>query len=204
MANATVYVMEAANMICGDTGNSSAPGISTHLVLQELKLPTLEEATVDHNAGGAPVGIEVPTHLNKLEATFNLAGWNPGVMAMLGSSDFRKHIFTAYGLIRDRRTGDALNSMARIEGRLGRVNPTAFSKGAMMSHEFSIKSITSYTLLMETDKGAGMGVIYDWDFYTSTFVVGGLDINRDMINILHIPAQAVDNRAAAPADIVTA
>ena len=71
--------MESANLICGDTRSGQecrAPGISTHLVLQELKLPAMEENYVDHAPGGAPIAIEMPTHMNKLEATFNLAGWD--------------------------------------------------------------------------------------------------------------------------------
>ena len=144
----TVYVMESANLICGDTSTTdttkTSPGISTHLVLQELKLPTWEEAYVDHTPGGAPVGIEVPTHFNKLEATFNLAGWDPAVMKFIGQEQPFNHRFTAYGLIRNRRTSEALQAVAVMEGRLGRVNPTAFSKGNLMHHEYSIKSIVHY------------------------------------------------------------
>ena len=55
---ATIYTLESVNMICGDTGQGSAPGVSTHLVLQELKLPGLEENYVDHAPGGA--GIDTP------------------------------------------------------------------------------------------------------------------------------------------------
>ena len=50
------------------------------------------------------VGIEIPTHINKLEATFNLAGWDPTIMRLYRPEQDRYHqIFTAYGLIRDRR-----------------------------------------------------------------------------------------------------
>jgi len=141
-----IYTMESANMICGNTGNKTAPGITTHLVLQELKLPGLEENYVDHAPAGASVAIEINTHINKLEATFNLAGWDPDVMVYFGREEFRYHQFTAYGLIRDRRQGVALGAYAKFQGRLGRVNPTAFSKGNLMAHEYSIKSIVHYEL----------------------------------------------------------
>jgi phage tail tube protein FII len=192
MANATVYVMESANIICGDTRGSSAPGISTHLVLQELKLPGLEENYVDHTPGGAPIAIEIPTHMNKLEATFNLAGWDPTLMTYIGQNDPYYQRFTAYGLIRDRRTSRALQATAIMEGRLGRVNPTAFSKGNLMSHEYSVKSIVHYELYMQITEGAQPSEIYFWDFFTSVRRIGGKDLNEDMINLLRIPGNAVD------------
>jgi len=191
MANATVYVMESANIICGDTRGTSAPGISTHLVLQELKLPGLEENYVDHNPGGAPIAIEIPTHMNKLEATFNLAGWDPTLMTYIGQNDPYYQRFTAYGLIRDRRTSKALQATAIMEGRLGRVNPTAFSKGNLMSHEYSIKSIVHYHLTIELTAGQP-SEIYFWDFFTSVRRIGGRDLNEDMIQLLRIPGNAVD------------
>lgn len=189
MANATVYVLEEVNMICGNVGGGpSAPGISTHLTLSELKLPGMEEAYVDHMPGGAPVSIEVPMHINRLECTFNLAGFNPDVMRLLGSANRSLQIFTANGLVRDRRSGEALKAQAVIQGRLGRVNPTNFQKSNLFQHEFSIRSIVSYKLdMQETKDAAGMTPIYQWDFFTSDFFVGDTNMNADMIRILGIP-----------------
>jgi uncharacterized protein len=197
MANATIYVMESANLICGDTRGSSAPGISTHLVLQELKLPGLEENYVDHAPGGASIAIEIPTHMNKLESTFNLAGWDPALMSYIGQNDPYYQRFTAYGLIRDRRTSKALQAMAIMEGRLGRVNPTAFSMGNLMAHEYSIKSIVSYQLYMQLSENGQLDEIYDWDFFTSKRRIGGVETNRDMITMLAIPGNATDTAGPA-------
>jgi len=187
----TIYTMKSANLICGDTGNESAPGISTHLVLQELKLPGLEENYVDHTPGGAPLAIEIPTHLNKLEATFNLAGWDPDIMVFIGQNARSYQRFTAYGLIRDRRSAEALQSVAVIEGRMGRVNPTAFSKGNLMSHEYSLRSIVHYELYMQVEPDTEPLEIYFWDFFTSTRRIGGVDLNDEMIRLLAIPGVAV-------------
>jgi phage tail tube protein FII len=193
-ANNTVYTMESANLICGDAGQKTAPGISTHLVLQELKLPGLEENYVDHAPGGAPIAIEIPTHMNKLEATFNLAGWDPDVMVFIGQEQQdRYQRFTAYGLIRDRRSSEALQAIAIIQGRLGRVNPTAFSKGNLMAHEFSIKSIVHYELWMQRAANTTPSEVYWWDFFTSVRRIGGRDLNDDMIRLLSIPGNAVDS-----------
>ena len=192
MANATVYTLESANIICGDTRGISAPGVSTHLVLQELKLPAMEENYVDHAPGGAPIAIEIPTHFLKLEATFNLAGWDPALMSFIGQNDPYYQRFTAYGLIRDRRSSRALQALGIIEGRLGRVNPTAFSKGTLQHHEYSIKSIVHYELYMGLTENGDLSEIYYWDFFTSERRIGGKDLNEDMITLLAIPGNAVD------------
>jgi hypothetical protein len=84
--------MESCNLFCGDID----PHSSNHLVLQELKLPGLEENFTDHTPTGAPIAIEVDTHITRLEATFNLAGWNYDVMTMIGESNRMKQRFTAY------------------------------------------------------------------------------------------------------------
>ncbi len=196
----TVYVMEAANLICGDTGDQTSPGQSTHLTLSELKLPGFDENYVDHVAGGAPVAIEVATHFPRLEATFNLMGWQPDVMGMIAASDISQQVFTAYGLIRDRRSGAAIPAKAIMEGRLGRANPQNWRRGDAMHFEYSIRSIVHYELYMGTagspdgSQGA-LAEIYFWDFFTSEFRVtsNGIvrNVNADMINLLAIPGVAI-------------
>lgn len=187
---ATIYTLESVNMICGDTGDGSAPGVSTHLVLQELKLPGLEENYVDHAPGGAAIAIEIPTHMNRLEATFNLAGWDPEIMTFISREERRYQRFSVYGLIRDRRTSEALQGYAVIEGRIGRVNPTAFRKGDLMAHEYSIRAITHYELYMQLGKGEEPWEVYWWDFFTSTKRIGGEDQNKDLVKLLALPAVA--------------
>jgi phage tail tube protein FII len=190
--------MESANLICGDTGGDAAPGQTTHLTLAELKLPGMEENYVDFLPGGAPVAIEVNTHINRLEASFNLNGWQPEVMGLLASSDINQQVFTAYGLIRNRVDGTASQAMAIMGGRLGRVNPTAFRKGDLMVYEFAIRSITFYELYMARngEQNSFNYPIYKWDFFGSKFEVTDIngvvsDINADMINILAIPETTV-------------
>ena len=76
-----IFVMEAANIFCGDVD----PSLSQHLTIAELKLPNIEENFVDHQAGGSPFTIEIDTILQRLEATFVLAGWSPEVATMIGT-----------------------------------------------------------------------------------------------------------------------
>jgi phage tail tube protein FII len=188
---ATLYVLEDVNLICGDTGSETTPGHSTHLSLQEWKLPGWEENYVDHVAGGAPVGIEINTHIQKFESTFTLAGWQPEIMTMLGRSERAYQRFTGYGMIRDRRTGEQLQAIAIMEGRLGRVNPTNWRKGDLQHHEYSVRGIVHYELLMQEVPESEPRQIYFWDFFTSTLVVGEFDINAERQRILAIPGVAI-------------
>lgn len=172
----TLYIMESANLFAGD----NRPDQSNHLALQEIKLPGIEENFVDHVAGGAPVGIRINTHINPLEATFNLAGWSPNVKTLIGTWEQALQHFTAYGVIRDRLTGRAMRGQAIMWGRLSRANPTAFRKGDLQAHEYAINGLTHYELKMGDD------AIYLWDFFTNTLVVGGVDRNADTNTLLSI------------------
>jgi phage tail tube protein FII len=194
----TIFNLEAVNLICGDTGGGSQPGFPTHLQIQEIKLPGLQEAFVDHNAGGARVGIEIPTHLNKLEMTFNLLGWNPDIMGMIGRSARADQRYTCYGLIRDRRTGAALQMRAYAEGRLGRVNPANFRRGDAHHHEYSVNAIIHYELYMQEQAVAGAaGVdtalreIYYWDYFEDIVRVNAVDTAAEERLILAIPGAPI-------------
>ena len=178
-------------MVCGDTGDAAAPGISTHLEITNLKIPMLEINYVDVTPGGAPVQIEVPMFMNKLEATFTLAGWNPAVMAMIGQTARALQRFTAYGLIRDRRTSAALKSVAMFECQLGRVNPTEFRKNNLQEFEYALHSIVHFELYMQEQAGVEPAEIYFWDFFTSDFRIGRVNVNTDLNAILAIPGAAV-------------
>lgn len=200
---ATIYSMESVNLICGDEGNEAQPGISTHLTLNELKLPAMEETYVDHIPGGAPMGVEINMHLNRLEATFSLAGVQPDVMKLIGRSLRSLQHYTAYGLIRDQRSGIALKAQAILWGRMGRVNPTNFRKGDKFSHEYSLRGITHYEFYMQQVGSASIAQpggatpdstlqeIYYWDFFEPALRIGGVDIKTEENQILGIFAAAI-------------
>jgi P2 family phage contractile tail tube protein len=191
MANESLFIMEAANLFCGDGASGN------HLSLVNLKLPGLELNFADHNAGGAPVGIEIDTHINKLESTFNLAGWKPDVMKLMGTwQDGLRH-FTAYGAIRDRETGKLQKATAVMWGQLGRANPTEFSRGNVQAHEYSIRGITRYLLSM------GDVSIYDWDFFANKRIVGGVDLNAELNSILSISSATDSPNAGLLSDGLT-
>jgi hypothetical protein len=72
------------------------------------------------------------------------------------------------------------------------VNPTAFSKGNLMAHEYSIKSIIHYELWMQLDPGnATPSEVYWWDFFTSRLRVGQEELTDDLVRVLAIPGNPV-------------
>jgi hypothetical protein len=80
-------------------------------------------------------------------------------MGVLGESDRVRQAFTAYGLVRDRRSGEPLEAKMIMERRLARVHPTNYRRGDVMNHEYSIRSVTHYELYLDNLE------IYWWDFF---------------------------------------
>lgn len=178
MANG-LYVMEAANLFVTDD-----PTASNHLTISELKLPNIEQNYVDHAPGGGPVTIEVDTIFQKFEATFQLAGWSTQVEAQVGmwAGNSRYTRFYAYGVVRERITGEALEAKAVMYGRLGRANPAQWTRGALQHWDYAIKGMVHYELTL-----AGQEMI-SWDFFNNTLSIGGVPQNDDVNSILKIGA----------------
>jgi P2 family phage contractile tail tube protein len=172
----TIYVMEAANLFAGDHD----PTASKHLSLAELKLPPLQEMYQDHHAGGSRVQIEVAVGISKLEPTFKLNGWDPDLLTQFGLGSARQKVFTAYGVIRDKRTGMATEAKAIIEGRLGKIEPDAFQRGELQGHEYAINEVMHYELWFnEKEK-------LFWDFFSTEWRLDGVSQNDDERRILRV------------------
>lgn len=172
----TLYIFEAANLFVG----SDDPTKSKHLVIQELKLPALQAQYQDHMAGGAPVGIEIETGIQKLEASFKLVGFDPDTMRMFGLGSRIRHTYTAYSVITDRRTGRRIERKAIIEGRLGKAEEDAFKKGDLVATDYAINEIWHYEVHFD-----GQEMLY-WDFATNTLRVRGAEENAEVNQILRI------------------
>lgn len=174
--SATIYVMTAVNLFCGDHD----PSNSKHLTLSELKLPDLQGIYADHHAGGAIAAIEVELGVQKLESTFKLNGIDPALMTQFGLGSKSKNVFTAYGVVVDKRTGRNIESKAIIEARLGRVAPDAFTRGELMGHEYALNEITHYELWFDGSEKIA------WDFFENLWRVDGVDQNADANSIMRI------------------
>lgn len=172
----TIYIMEAANLFCGEHD----PANSKHLTLEELKLPDLQEVLVDHQPGGGKVGVEFAVGMEKLEPTFKLKGWDMPLLRQFGLGTLGRNTFTAYGVIRDKRSGRPLEGKAVMEGRLSRIAPDAFQRGEAMSHEYAINEVLHYEIHFD-----GQEELY-YDFFTNTVRLGGADRDPEFNNILRI------------------
>lgn len=176
MAN-TIYIMESVNLFCGDDD----PTNSKHLTLEEMKFPDLSAIYVDHMPGGAPVGIEVEVGISKLEPTFKLKGFDFPLLRQFGLGSRIKHRYTAYGAIRDKRSGKLLESKGILEARLGKIEGEAIKRGEAAAHDYALNEVTHYELWMD-----GTREFY-WDFWTNTLEIGGTSQTSDSNRILRIP-----------------
>lgn len=174
----TIYVMEAVNLFCGDHD----PTASKHLTITELKLPPLQAIYADHHAGGARVAIEVELGVQKLEPTFKLAGIDPDLLGQFGLGSRYKNVYTAYGKVRDKRTGRDIEAKAIVEARLGKIDPDAFTRGELMGHEYALNEVTHYELWFD-----GKPKIV-WDFFENRWEVDGEDQNAADNRILRVPS----------------
>ena len=173
----TIYVMEACNLFCGDHD----PSASKHLTLNELQLPALQEIYQEHHAGGSRVQIEVAVGIQKLEPTFKLAGFDPDLLTQFGLGARNKHVYTAYGLIRNKRNGKDIEVKAIIEARLGKIAPDAYSRGELVGHEYALNEVTHYELWFDQKPKIV------WDFFENRWEIDGKDENAAMNRILRIP-----------------
>lgn len=172
----TIYVMEAANLFAGDHDQVN----SKHLTIEELKLPDLQEVLVDHQPGGGKVGVEFAVGMEKLEPTFKLKGWDIALMRQFGLGSPLRRTFTAYGVVRDKRSGRGIEAKAIMEGRLSRIAPDAFQRGEAMAHEYAINEVLHYEIHFD-----GQEELY-WDFFTNTVRLGGQDRDPEFNDILRI------------------
>ena len=173
----TIYNLEAVNLYCGDFD----PTKSKHLTITEMKLPLLEEIYVDHHPGGSPVAMEFAVGVSKLSSTFTLNGFDPHLLVQFGLGSRVRNIFTAYGVMRDKRSGRAIEAKAVLEGRLGKADQSAFQRGEITSVEYMIGEIFHYELHFD-----GSEKIY-WDPLTSIWRVDGVDQYAVENRILRIP-----------------
>lgn len=152
-----LLVLEAANLFV-------EMDRSEHLALVNVKLPNMEEIYIDHLAGGAYRQIEVPMQQAHLECTFVLAGWQPYILRLMTVQTVKwiPRAFMIYGVLRAKRVPETpLCVEVRIEGRIGRIENSEWSRGTLNMHQYSIRGITAYRLKIEDE------VMHDWDFYTN-------------------------------------
>lgn len=177
MAQSTIYVLEAVNLFCGDHD----PHASKHLTITEMAIPTLEELTVDHLPGGSPVQVEFTVGIKKFEPTFKLAGFDPDLLSQFGLTTQVRQMFTAYGVIRDKRRGTEIEAKVVIEGRLGLVKPDPWKRADLQHHDYGIKEVMHFAYWFN-----GQRKLF-WDYWTNAWEVDGVDQFNTANRIMRIP-----------------
>ena len=173
-----LWTQEAANLYVGDAG----PDNSKHLVLENHKLPDLEELTQEHHAGGAIAAIEVGgLGIKALMSSFRLKGWDPQTMSQFGIGGRVSFPFTSYGLIRNKNGGGAIQTKAVLFGRMTKMAAEQHKRGEMMGNDYEIKEILHYELYFGNQEK------FYWDFFRSIWRVDGVVQNQDMLSALAIP-----------------
>jgi P2 family phage contractile tail tube protein len=173
-----VYIMEGANLFCGDHD----PEKDKKLTLKELKLPDLQEVLVDHMPGGGKLGVEFAVGVQKLEPTFKLEGWDMLLLRQFGASTQQRRTYTAYGAIRDKRSGRVIQAKAIMEARLSKIAPDAFTRGESMGHDYALNECLHYEVYFD-----GAEELY-YDFFTNTLRLGGVDPDPGFNQALAIPS----------------
>jgi len=164
-----VLVMDYANLFCGSAPENDKA--SNHLTLMSVELPTIDVQYVYHRPGGSPVAIEVDVIMARFEIRFELIGMTRQVMELVGKYVVGANDFFFYGNCRDYLTGLTIQAEAIVRGQLGRVEPGAFRRGNVFSTKYQIRGLTRYTFNLANRP------VYDWDFFTTTWSVGGINQN---------------------------
>lgn len=171
----TILVVSGANLFVGTN-----PDASKFLTLTELKLPALQAQYQDHMAGGAPVGIEIETGINKLEPTFKLTGVDPATLSQFGLGSRNRQVYTARHVVTDKGTGRKIELKAVIEGRLGKVETDAYKKGDLLATDYAINEVWHYEVWFDRKE-----LVY-WDFRENEWRINGISENAEDNQILGI------------------
>lgn len=167
---AEFYILEAVNLFCG----AEDLGSSKHLTITTLKLPVMEEKTAAHHPGGSLFEVTISAlGFNPLTATFHLAGFDPGMLKLFGLGNALRRRYTAYGVIRDKLSGRAIQAKSLIDGRLNRMEQDAFSRGALTGHDYALSEIFHYELYFDGKEK------HYFDFATVEWRVDGVSQNDE-------------------------
>lgn len=174
----SLYIHEAVTLFVGDDGINN----SKHLSLESIKLPTLEENSSNHFAGGAIGEISIGNlGLKALEVSFKVKGFDPQIMSQFGLGGSNSLPFTCYGAIRDKKGGGLVELKVIMRGRLGRLDSDELRRADLIGHDHMIHEIMHYEMWW------GQKEKYYYDFFASDWRVDGVSQNSDVRAMLRVP-----------------
>jgi hypothetical protein len=125
-----VLLLETANVFIG----KHDPSKSKHLTVQNATLPGVDFVTVEHQAGGAPMGVKWNMgSIKPLEPKFTRR-LRPRGLSPRPSARPRRTI-TMRGSIRRKSDGAELECVAKFRGSLGTMTPDEFGPSKEMGHD---------------------------------------------------------------------
>ena len=140
-----VLLLETANVFIG----KHDPSKSKHLVVQNLTLPGVDFVTVEHQAGGAPMGVKWNMgSIKPLEPKFKLAGFDREAYRAAAIGSGRVETITMRGSIRRKSDGAELECVAKFRGSLGTMTPDEFGPSKEMGHDHMLADVTYYRLVI--------------------------------------------------------
>lgn len=150
----TIFNLDTANLFAGDDD----PNHSQFLVLNSVKLPSLEEQTKEHKPGGGLVGVEIGMRsIAALMIGFNLNGLNPKVMNKFMTG--RREAYTIRGNVSNVKTQEDIPLVCVVHGRMTKAEISDFKKDDGVDTDYEIKEIVRYTLKLDRDEK------YFFDFF---------------------------------------
>lgn len=173
-----LIVQEAVNLICGD--DAANPEASKHHNLESIQLPTLEDVTTEHHAGGSYGAVQLAGFgIKAFEPTFKLKGHDLQVMSMFGLP--YRSPFTVYGLLRDKAKQRAVEVKSVLECKLTKYAPDDFKRGDDFGHDCAMMEVFRYAIYLDNAEH-----LY-FDYLSSQFRVNGQDRIADERRILRLP-----------------
>ena len=170
----TFFQWRGVNLFCGDDAEGK------WLTIEEVSLPELDEATDTYVPGGGHVEVEFATHLEKLEAGFNLKGEDRSIYSHFGLGAREPRKYTILGEIVNKRNGALVEGRAVIEARLGKIAPGTIKQGDLRGYEYGLTEILHYEVYEAGEE------LFFWDFWTNQVRSGGNDRGSATNSILQI------------------
>jgi len=141
-----IYHMDMASIMVGDTN----PNDINSIKIEEIKLPVLQEVTVEHKGGGSIMGIEIGMNLlQKLELSFKMKGLSPEVFRELGIGRRRRTSYTIRGNVVDLREDRRFPAKCVVQGRMIKLDQGSFDRDKGISEDYQIAEIVHYELFLD-------------------------------------------------------
>jgi P2 family phage contractile tail tube protein len=158
--------------------------VNLALEIEEMKLPTLEEKSVDFTAGGATGETAVPLGItNKLEMQFKVMTHNPALDVLFGLPPGTRTAFTAVKSLFDDNddSGKAIEVSIDLKARLMKIDPEQMKGGDKAGYDHMLSAITWYS---EVHDGR---VIREFNLSLGGWtILDGKTVNDDHARILRL------------------